>query len=59
MNSIPKTDCFVLDGGSLLHRLTWKENESHCAIAESYAGFAERRYGQATVVFDGYCKTPL
>ena len=25
MNSIPKTDCYVLDGGSLLHRLPWKK----------------------------------
>ena len=28
MNSIPKTDCYVLDGGSLIHRLPWKKGDS-------------------------------
>ena len=27
MNSIPKTDCYVLDGGSFLHRLPWKKGD--------------------------------
>jgi len=53
MNSIPKTDCYVLDGDSLLHHLPWKKGDSYNAIAESYADFTVRHYGQATVVFDG------
>ena len=58
MNSIPKTDCHVLDGGSLLHRLPWKKGDSYNAIAESYADFTVRHYGQATVVVDGYGEGP-
>ena len=58
MNSIAKTDCYVLDGGSLLHRLPWKKGDSYNAIAESYADFTVRHYGQATVVFDGYGEGP-
>ena len=58
MNSIPKTDCYVLDGGSLLHRLPWKKGDSYNAIAESYADFTVRHYGLATVVFDGYGEGP-
>ena len=58
MNCIPKTDCYVLDGGSLLHRLPWKKGDSYKAIAESYAEFTVRHYGQATVVFDGYGEGP-
>ena len=58
MNSIPKTDCYVLDGGYLLHRLPWKKGDSYNAIAESYADFTVRHYGQATVVFDGYGEGP-
>ena len=58
MNSIPKTDCYVLDGGSLLHRLPWKKGDSYNAIAESYAEFTVRCYGQVTVVFDGYGEGP-
>ena len=29
---------------------------THSAIAESYANFTVRHYGQATVVFDGCCE---
>ena len=58
MNSIPKTDCYVLDGGSLLHRLPWKKGDSYNAIAESYADCTVRHYGQATVVLDGYGEGP-
>jgi len=58
MNSIPEIDCYVLDGGSLLHRLPWKKGNSYNAIAESYADFTVRHYGRATVVFDGYGEGP-
>ena len=58
MNSIPETDCYVLDGGSLLHRLPRKNGDSYNAIAESYADFTVRHYGQATLVFDGYGEGP-
>ena len=37
MSCISKTDCYVLDGGSLLHRLPWKKGDSYNVIAESYA----------------------
>ena len=52
--SIPRTEHYVLDGGSLLHRAPWKKGDSYGAIAELYADFTIRRYGLATVVFDGY-----
>ncbi|XP_068246882.1 uncharacterized protein [Palaemon carinicauda] len=42
INSKPKTDCYVLDGGSLLHRLPWKKGDSYYTIAESYADFTVR-----------------
>ena len=60
INSIPKTDCYVLllDGGSLLHRSPWKKGDSYNAIAESYADFTVKHYGQATVVSDGYGEGP-
>ena len=35
----PKTECYVLDGGSLLHRLPWKLGDSYGAIAQSYIDF--------------------
>ena len=58
MNSIPITDRYVLDGGSLLHHLPWRKGDSYNAVAESYADFTVRYYGRATVVFDGYGEGP-
>lgn len=54
----PKTQHYVLDGGSLLQRLPWKRGETYGSIAQSYAEFTTRRYQMATVVFDGYLGGP-
>jgi hypothetical protein len=35
LNVIPGTDCFVLDGGSLIHRLPWENGESYGSIKDS------------------------
>ena len=35
----PKTQNYVLDGGSLLQRLSWKKGETYSSIAQSYAEF--------------------
>lgn len=50
---LPETQQNVLDGGSLLHRITWRKGETYEQIAKSYADFRVRRYGKAIVVFDG------
>ena len=50
----PLTECYVLDGGSLLHRLSWTNGHSYGAIAQSYVDFTILHYGLSTVVFDGY-----
>lgn len=54
LQSIPKTEHYVLDGGSLIHRLKWAEGSTYSSIADAYASFTTKLYGQATVVFDGY-----
>ena len=51
---IPKTDHYVLDGGSLIHRLKWTDGSTYNSIADAYASFTVDVYGNATVVFDGY-----
>ena len=56
--SIPETDHYVLDGGSLLHRLKWTEGSLYTSIAGSYASFTINKYGKATIVFDGYNGEP-
>ena len=51
---IPKTDHYVLDGGSLIHPLKWTDGSTYNSIADAYASFTGDVYGNATVVFDGY-----
>ena len=58
LESIPPTEHYVLDGGSLVHCLPWKKGDSYGDIAQSYADFTIRHYGKATVVFDGYSEGP-
>ena len=45
---------FVLDGGSLLHKLPWQRGSTYNQLAEMYAEFVARKYKNATIVFDGY-----
>ena len=52
--TVPVAEHNVLDGGSLLHRLKWKEGRTYSSIADDYAAFTVENYGRATVVFDGY-----
>ena len=50
------TEHNVLDGGSLLQHLKWKERSTYNSIADDYASFTVENYGRATVVFDGWTK---
>ena len=52
--TVPVTEHIVLDGGSLLHRLKWKEGSTYSSSADEPASFTVKNYGRATVEFDGY-----
>ena len=59
IDSIPETECYVLDGGSLLHRIIWKQGESYGDIVRKYTDFTVLYYGSGTmIVFDGYEEGP-
>ena len=45
---------FVLDGGSLLHKLPWQRGSTYNQLAEMYVEFVARKYKNATIVSDGY-----
>ena len=49
---------YVLDGGSLLHRISWTKGKSYGEIASSCCNFVLSRYNQAIVDFDGYDMRP-
>ena len=57
-NEVPQTESYVLDGGSLMHRVQWTTGNTYGAIADCYVDFTLRNYGMATVVFDGYHDRP-
>ena len=50
----PKTEHYVRDGGSFLHRSKWTEGSTYSSIADGYASFTTELYGRATVVFDQF-----
>lgn len=45
---------YILDGGSLIHRLNWQNGLTYEEIAKKYSSFVLSHYGSALVVFDGY-----
>ena len=51
---MPEKVRYVLDGGSLLHRIPWTRGSTFTAIIKSYADYVSRHNGEPIVVFDGY-----
>ena len=49
---------YVLDGGSLLHRIAWSFGSTFHQLCMEYANLVERHYGKCHVVFDGYESGP-
>ena len=49
---------YVLDGGSLLHRLPWTQGETFESVCVRYVNYVTKKYGKATVIFDGYNSGP-
>ena len=52
--SLPDSVSYVLDGGSLLHRISWAKGQTYNEICDSYVDYVIKRYGEGTtVVYDG------
>ena len=53
--SQPSADVnYVIDGGSLLHHLPWPRDSTYDTVFSLGVQYITRKYGQATIVFDGY-----
>ncbi|GBO11412.1 hypothetical protein AVEN_17695-1 [Araneus ventricosus] len=51
---------FVLDGGSLIHRVVWPKQETCGDVYTTYMAYIKRHYGdEVTVVFDGYTESSV
>jgi hypothetical protein len=49
---------YVLDGGSLLHKVLWPKGMAFAEICQLYLDYVCRRYGKPIIVFDGYTQGP-
>ena len=49
---------YVVDGGSLLHRIPWQKGSTYDSIYQKYTDYVMQHYGKAFVVFDGYDSGP-
>eukprot|EP00745_Piridium_sociabile_P028799 TRINITY_DN4651_c0_g1_i2.p1 TRINITY_DN4651_c0_g1~~TRINITY_DN4651_c0_g1_i2.p1 ORF type:complete len:839 (-),score=172.35 TRINITY_DN4651_c0_g1_i2:728-3244(-) len=50
----PDAVTFVIDGGSLLHRVPWQRGFTYDQLTQLYTDFVTRKYRKAIIVFDGY-----
>jgi len=54
------TTCYVLDRGSLLHKICWPKTGTYSDVIGCYLGYMWKHYGcNAAVMFDGYADGPL
>jgi len=58
IQTVPRTDHYVLDRGSLLQCLKWMEGCTYSSTADEYVSFTVIYYAKATIVFDGYGAGP-
>jgi len=52
--SSEKPEFSVLDGGSLLHRLSWEKGATFDEISDKIVTYVKKNFTNPTVVFDGY-----
>ena len=44
----------VIDGGALLYKVHWDTTMTYSEVLERYVNLVQKRYGDCTIVFDGY-----
>ncbi len=49
---------YILEGGTLLHRIPWNRGLTYDEICQQYSRYVECHYGQPAVMFDGYPNEP-
>ena len=49
---------YVVDGGSLLHRIPWEKGTTYDSICQNYSDYVRKHYGKPVIVFDGYSDQP-
>ena len=55
---LPIRPHYVLDGGALLHRISWPKSVTYYEVIDMYCSYVIEKYGSCSVVFDGYVGSP-
>ena len=55
---LPIRPHYVLDGGALLHRISWLKSVTYYEVIDMYCSYVIEKYGSCSVVFDGYVGSP-
>lgn len=52
---VPEEATYVIDGGHLLHTVTWPKNGTYQQVCDTYVNYVKHHYGsESHVIFDGY-----
>ena len=55
IQAIPEPAHFVIDGGHLLHLISWPKDATYQQVLDTYVSYVRNHYGSGShVVFDGY-----
>ena len=54
LDKIEKQVTSIIDGGALLHRVSWKKGSKFSDVGRSYVNFVKTHYKHPIIVFDGY-----
>lgn len=58
IDALPVDTKYVLDGGSLLHKLPWTSKLTFGDISKMYSRYVASKFSNCMVVFDGYSHGP-
>lgn len=58
IDALPVDTKYVLDGGSLLHKLPWTSKSTFGDISKMYSRYVASKFSNCMVVFDGYSNGP-
>ena len=58
-NIAPQMSVHVVDGGYLLHVVSWIYSTPYSEVLQQYVRYVDKHYGDGSIiVFDGYCNGP-
>ena len=54
LSEVPGDLHYLLDSGTLLHRIPWPRSYTYDPICQLYVNYVTQKYNDAAIIFDGY-----